>query len=72
MGQPLLSRMTRCCGTRRALPAIRRTLALERHGARTVAGLRERILARFLCLAACISLNYRLGRPSRALADYCV
>ena len=46
-------------------------LTLERHGARTVAGLRERILARFLCLAACISLNHRLGRPSRALADYC-
>ena len=46
-------------------------LTLERHGARTVAGLRERILQRFLCLAACISLNHRLGRPSRALVDYC-
>jgi len=46
-------------------------LTLERHGGRTMAGLRERILARFLCLAACISLNHRLGRPSRALADYC-
>jgi transposase len=45
-------------------------LTLERHGARTMAGLRERILARFLCLAACISLNHRLGRPSRALVDY--
>ena len=43
-------------------------LTFERHGARTMAGLRERILARFLCLAACISLNHRLGRPSRALA----
>jgi hypothetical protein len=46
-------------------------LTLERHGARTLAGLRERILQRFLCLAACISLNYRLGRPSRALVDHC-
>jgi Transposase DDE domain len=46
-------------------------LTLERHGARTMAGLRERILARFLCLAACISLNHRLGRASRALVDYC-
>lgn len=46
-------------------------LTLERHGARTLAGLRERILQRFLCLAACISLNHRLGRPSRALVDYC-
>jgi Transposase DDE domain len=45
-------------------------LTLERHGARTLAGLRERILVRFLCLAACISLNHRLGRPSRALVDY--
>jgi len=46
-------------------------LTLERHGARTLAGLRERVLQRFCCLAACISLNHRLGRPSRALVDYC-
>ena len=37
-----------------------------------MAGLRERLLSRLLCLAACISLNQRLGRPSRALVDYCV
>lgn len=46
-------------------------LTLERHGARTLAGLRERVLQRFLCLAACITLNHQLGRPSRALVDYC-
>jgi len=46
-------------------------LTLERHGARTRAGLRERILQRFLCLAACVSLNHRLGRPSRSLVSYC-
>lgn len=46
-------------------------LTLERHGARTLSGLWERILQRFVCLAACISLNYLLGRPSRALVDYC-
>ena len=46
-------------------------LTLERHGARTLDGLRERILARFLCLAACVCLNHQLGRPSRALVDYC-
>jgi len=46
-------------------------LTLERHGGRTLPGIKERILQRFLCLAACISLNYQLGRPSRALADYC-
>ena len=45
-------------------------LTLERHGARTLAGLKERVLQRFLCLAACICLNYQLGRPSRALVDY--
>jgi hypothetical protein len=45
-------------------------LTLERHGARTHSGLRERILQRFLTLAACISLNHQLGRPPRALVDY--
>jgi hypothetical protein len=45
-------------------------LTLERHRARTLEGLKERVLQRFLCLAACISLNYQLGRPSRALVDY--
>ena len=47
------------------------TLTLERHGARTLPGLRERILQRLLTLAAAISLNHQLGRPSRALVDYC-
>jgi len=46
-------------------------LTLERHGARTLHGVRERILQRFLCLAACITLNHKLGRPSRALVNYC-
>ena len=45
-------------------------LTLERHRARTIKGLRERIVQRLLCLAACISLNHQLGRPSRALVDY--
>jgi hypothetical protein len=46
-------------------------LTLERHGARTLQGLRERLLARFCCLAAAITLNHQLGRPSRALVNYC-
>ena len=46
-------------------------LTLERHGARTLPGLRERTLQRFLCLAAAVSLNHQLGRPSRALVNYC-
>jgi hypothetical protein len=45
-------------------------LALERHGARTLHNLRARIAQRFLALAACVALNHRLGRPSRALVDY--
>ena len=45
-------------------------LALERHGARTLRGLRARIASRFLALAAAIALNHQLGRPSRALVDY--
>ena len=45
-------------------------LTLERHGARTLAGIKERVLQRFLCLAACITLNHQLDRPSRALVDY--
>lgn len=46
-------------------------LTLERHGARTLPGLRERILQRFLTLAAAVCLNHQLGRPSRALVNYC-
>jgi hypothetical protein len=45
-------------------------LALERHGARTFHNLRARVAQRMLALAACVSLNHRLGRPSRALVDY--
>lgn len=45
-------------------------LGLERHGARTLRGLRARIASRFLALAAAVSLNHQLGRPSRALVDY--
>lgn len=45
-------------------------LSLERHGARTIDNLRARIATRLLALAACISLNHRLGRPSRSLVAY--
>jgi hypothetical protein len=45
-------------------------LTLERHGARTLRGLRARIASRFLALAAAVALNYELGRRSRALVDY--
>lgn len=46
-------------------------LCLERHGARTLPNLRARIAQRLLCLAAAIALNHQLGRPSRALVNYC-
>ena len=45
-------------------------LTLERHGARTLHGLRTRISQRFLALAAAIRLNHHLGRPPRTLATY--
>jgi hypothetical protein len=45
-------------------------LSLERHGARTPHNLFARVAVRLLTLAACISLNHQLGRPSRAIADY--
>lgn len=45
-------------------------LTLERHGARTLHGLRERMLQRFLALTAGIALNHRLGRPTRSLIAY--
>lgn len=45
-------------------------LSLERHGARTPRNLFARVAIRLLALAACVSLNHKLGRPSRAIADY--
>jgi hypothetical protein len=45
-------------------------LTLERHGARTLHGLRARIASRLLTLAAAISLNHQLERPSRSLIAY--
>jgi hypothetical protein len=45
-------------------------LSLERHGGRTPEGLRARIAARILALAACVWLNHHLGRPSRSLVAY--
>jgi hypothetical protein len=45
-------------------------LTLERHGARTLHGLRARIASRLLSYAAAIALNHQLGRPSRSLAGY--
>ena len=45
-------------------------LTLERHGARTLHGLRARIASRLLTYAASIALNHQLGRPSRSLVAY--
>jgi len=45
-------------------------LTLERHGARTPRNVFARVAVRLLALAACITLNHQLGRPSRAIADY--
>jgi hypothetical protein len=43
-------------------------LGLERHQARTLHGLRARIAAKLLALAAGVWLNHYLGRPTRAFA----
>jgi len=45
-------------------------LTLERHGARTLHNLFVRMAMRFAALAAAVTLNHRLGRPSRSLACY--
>jgi hypothetical protein len=45
-------------------------LGLERHGARSLHGLRVRLCQRFLALTAAIALNHQLGRPSRSLTPY--
>jgi hypothetical protein len=45
-------------------------LTLERHGARTLRNLRVRLAARFAALAAAVTLNHHLGRPTRSLACY--
>lgn len=45
-------------------------LTLERHGARTPEGLRTRVGARLLALAACVWLNYQLGQPTRSLVAF--
>jgi hypothetical protein len=44
-------------------------LGLERRHARTLHGIRARIAAKLLALAAGVWLNYYLGRPTRASAD---
>jgi hypothetical protein len=43
-------------------------LGLERHQARSLHGLRARIAAKLLALAAGVWLNHYLGRPTRAFA----
>lgn len=45
-------------------------LCLERHLAKTPAGLSTRILARIVALCAAIHLNWQLGRPPRELVGY--
>jgi hypothetical protein len=45
-------------------------LGLERHNARSLHGLRTRIAAKLLALAASVWLNHYLGdRPTRTIAD---
>ena len=48
---------------------LKNRLGLERHQARTLPGIRARIAAKLLALAAGIWLNHLLGRPPRQFAD---
>ena len=57
-------------GSSRSSAPAKDLLSLERHGARTLPNLLARVGVRLLALAACISLNHKLGRPSRAIVDY--
>lgn len=50
--------------------SLKDQLCLERHLAKTPAGLICRITARILALTAAIHLNWQLGRPPRALSTY--
>ena len=45
-------------------------LGLERHGARTLHNLFVRMAMRFAALAAAVSLNHQLRRPTRSIACY--
>lgn len=45
-------------------------LTLERHGARTIDGLRARVGSRMLALAASVYVNWWLGRPTRSLVAF--
>ena len=47
-------------------------LGLERHRARTLAGIRARVASKLLALAAGVWLNHLLQRPTRAFADLAV
>jgi len=49
------------------LRALRRWVSGARPDASTLAELRERVLARFCCLAATITLSQQRARPKRAL-----
>lgn len=61
---PVRQRIESIYWTAKDIPTI------ERHGARTLHGLRTRLACRFLTLAAAVALNHRLGLPSRSLAHY--
>jgi len=50
--------------------SLKDQLSLERHLAKTPAGLICRVAARILALTAAIHLNWQLGRPPRALTAY--
>ena len=53
-----------------AFDTLKGQLSLERHGARTLAGVIARVLQRLLALAAAIWHNHLCGQPGRSLVAY--
>jgi hypothetical protein len=51
---------------------LKNRLGLERHGARTLTGIRVRLASKLLALAAGVWLNHQLDQPSRAFAALAV
>ena len=52
------------------IDTLKGQLSLERHGAKTIAGLAVRIAGRLLALAACLWHNWQIHQPGRHLTAY--
>ena len=67
----ILSEVLAVKHTADSIKCIEAILGRERHRAQMLAGLRERICCRLVCLVALVWVNHRLGRHSRVLVSCC-